>query len=188
MTTHNPLLKLRGFVGLGSRGMCLWLESPGDHRRLEPPASVVKCPGINAWTLSGSPGVLRKENSPSRIHSTTSLGPLRAPAPHRRKFGGDLSGGDDLIHDPVLHGRLGGKDEVAVGVLRHSFQGLAGVEGDQLLQEPAVPGYLLGLDLDVNGLALCTAVRLVEQDAGVGQGVALALVPASTSTAEAEAA
>ena len=111
----------------------------------------------------------------SRIHSTTSLGPLRAHAPHRCKFGGDLPAGDDLVHDPVLHGALGGKDEVAVGVLDDLLEGLAGVEGDQLLQEPAVARDLLGLDLDVDGLALRTTVRLVEQDAGVGQRVALAL-------------
>ena len=48
---------------------------------------------------------------------------------------------------------------------------------------------LLGLDLDVDGLALRATVRLVDQHAGVRQGEALARAsPAARITAAAEAA
>ena len=49
--------------------------------------------------------------------------------------------------------------------------------GDDLVEELPVPQDLLGLDLDVHGLPLSPAVRLVQQDAGVRQGEPLALGP-----------
>jgi hypothetical protein len=65
---------------------------------------------------------------------------------------------------------------------------LADVLGDHLLQEPAVARHLLGLDLDVDRMAVRTTVRLVQQDPRVRERVALSLVPASTSTAAGDAA
>src|SRR5207245_8159600 len=100
---------------------------------------------------------------------------LRRLRRQRRQFGLSFPGGDDLIDDPVALGLLGCQDEVAVGVMVDLFDGLAGVLGDDLLKERAVSDNLLGLDLDVDGLALRPAVGLVEEDSGVGQRVALPL-------------
>ena len=75
----------------------------------------------------------------------------------------------------MLLGLLRGHDEVTVGVLLHLLDGLAGVLGEDLVEELAVPQDLLGLDLDVHGLALRTAVRLVDQHAGVREREPLAL-------------
>ena len=50
-----------------------------------------------------------------------------------------------------------------VGVLGHPLHGLAGVLGDDLVHQLPVADHLLGLDLDVDGLALNTAVRLVQE-------------------------
>ncbi len=72
--------------------------------------------------------------------------------------------------------------------LRHPLGGLAGVVGQHAVQEVAHAEDLLGLELDVAGLALDAAERLVQEDPGVGEGEALALVPAPSSTAAAEAA
>ena len=56
----------------------------------------------------------------------------------------------------------------------HLLDGLAGVLGEQLVQELAVPQDLLGLDLDVDGLALRAAVGLVDEHPRVRQREALA--------------
>src|SRR5436309_13240607 len=80
---------------------------------------------------------------------------------------------EHLVDDPVLLALLRGHDEVAVGVLLHLLDGLAGVLGEDLVEELAIPKDLLGLDLDVDRLALRTAVRLGDQHPGVRQGVAL---------------
>ena len=55
------------------------------------------------------------------------------------------------------------------------FEGLAGVFGNECLEQLLGGGHLLGLDLDVGRLALHTAEWLVHHDAGVRQRVALAL-------------
>jgi hypothetical protein len=52
---------------------------------------------------------------------------------------------------------------------------LAGVVREDVLEQVPHPQDLLGLDLDVGGLAAAAGVRLVHQDPGVGQREALAL-------------
>ena len=59
--------------------------------------------------------------------------------------------------------------------LRDLLERLARVLAISSLEQLAVARDLLGLDLDVDRLALRAAVRLVQQDAGVRQRVALAL-------------
>jgi hypothetical protein len=78
---------------------------------------------------------------------------LRAFCGCRGKQRPDLPARDDLVDGPVLHGSLGGQDEVAVGVLGHALNGLAGVPGDEPVHQIPVANELLGLDLDVDGLA-----------------------------------
>ena len=87
-----------------------------------------------------------------------------------------VAGRDHLVDDAILPGLLGRHHEVAVGVLVDPLDRLAGVAGDDLLQEVAHAQDLLGRQLDVGGLRVAGgAVGLVEQDPGVGQGEALAL-------------
>ncbi len=53
----------------------------------------------------------------------------------------------------------------------HHLDGLAGVVREDLVDPAADPEDLLGVDLDVGGLAAESATRLVDEDPGVGQGV-----------------
>jgi hypothetical protein len=73
----------------------------------------------------------------------------------------DFPARDDLVDGSVLHGLLGRQDEVTVGVLGHALERLAGVPGDDLVHQLPVANDLLGLDLDVDGLALGAAVGLM---------------------------
>ncbi len=89
----------------------------------------------------------------------------------------DVGAGDDVVDEPVLKGFLRGEPAVAVGVGLDALDRLAGelgVEPEHLLLDD---GELLGLDGDVRGAARHAAQRLVHQDAGVRQRVALALGP-----------
>src|SRR5437588_12610248 len=88
---------------------------------------------------------------------------LRASRRRGSKFRLSFSRGDDLVDEPVFLGLLGRHDEIAVRVVRDLLEGLAGVLGEDLVQERAVAQDLLGLDLDVHGLALRPAVRLVDE-------------------------
>src|SRR5262252_2633469 len=54
--------------------------------------------------------------------------------------------GDDLVDDPVLLGFFGRHVVVAFRVLRHSFDGLVRVVGDDLLQAPLETDRLARLD------------------------------------------
>ena len=66
---------------------------------------------------------------------------------------------------------------------------LAAVVGDHLLEQLAHPQDLVGLDLDVGGLAEgALGVGLVDQDPAVRQRQPLAGVPAASRIAAAEAA
>src|SRR5437870_13508386 len=82
---------------------------------------------------------------------------------------------DDVVDQPVLLRRLGGEEVVALGVLRHLLDLLAGVAREDLVQLLPRAQDLLGVDLDVGRLALHPAPRLVDEDVGVGQRVALAV-------------
>src|SRR5664280_107699 len=91
-----------------------------------------------------------------------------------RLDGDGVPGRDDFVDQPVGHRLLRRHDEVAVGVLGHALDRLAGVVGQHPVEEIPHPQDLLGLELDVAGLALHPTERLVQQDAGMGQGEALA--------------
>ena len=136
-----------------------------------------------AWSTSTTPPT----SSPSRSRPswpTSSASTCNCPAGSKRpaaplghcRRGAERGAvlGDDLVDHAVGHGLLGAHDEVAVAVLGHALEGLAGVLGQQLLHAAAQPCHLAGLDLDVDLLALGAAVGLVDQHARVGQGEALA--------------
>src|SRR5437764_2433508 len=121
----------------------------------------------------------RRSESPNLAMISPSPGPNQAPILRGSRRGGSkfrlhFSRCEDLVDDAVLLGLLSRHDEVAVGVVLHLLDGLAGVLGEQLVQELAVPQDLLGLDLDVDGLALRAAVGLVDEHPRVRQREALA--------------
>src|SRR5689334_5461767 len=72
---------------------------------------------------------------------------------------GDLL--QQVIDDAVLLGFLGAEEEVAVGIFGDPVQRLAGVLGEDDVQNLAVTKNLVGLNLDVADLALHAAVGLV---------------------------
>src|SRR3990170_3849429 len=143
---------------------CFWLFPQKEHfSRSESPNFAM-------------PPYLSSEPS-GRARARPAPGILRARGCGCSKFRRHLSAGDDLVDDAVLDGLGGREDEVAVGVLRDALERLARVLRDQLIEEIAVPDHLAGLDLDVDGLTLRTAVRLVQEHPGVREGEPLTLGP-----------
>src|SRR5437763_3040578 len=88
---------------------------------------------------------------------------------------GQLACRDHFVDDAVVLGLVRAHDEVPIGVLLDLLNRHAGVEGKHLVEEIAHPHDLLGLQLDVGGLPGGTAVRLVDEDAGMGKCETLAL-------------
>ena len=82
---------------------------------------------------------------------------------------------DHLIDQAVVLGFLGGQEVVALGVVLDLFQRLARALGQDLVQALAGLEDLACVDLDLGGLTLHAAQRLVDHDLGVGQRKALAL-------------
>src|SRR5207247_6924672 len=76
---------------------------------------------------------------------------------------------DDVVDQAVGLGGVGPQDEVPVGVVADLLDGLAGVVGQDLLDTPALVQDLLSPDGQVGRLTLHSTVRLVDQDAGVGE-------------------
>ena len=89
--------------------------------------------------------------------------------------------GDDLINEAVFLGLLRRKEVVALGILLHLFQRLAGVLAEQPVHLGAGADDVVRMDLDVGSLSGQTAAltacdqRLVNHDLSVGQSEALAL-------------
>src|SRR5690606_22645109 len=83
--------------------------------------------------------------------------------------------GEDLVDDAVRLGLFAVHVEVPVGVAGDGVQVLPGVLREEAVQPVPVPQDLAGVDLDVRGLALDAAPRLVDHDLAVGQGVPTAL-------------
>src|SRR3981189_2624191 len=80
-----------------------------------------------------------------------------------------ITGRDYLVDQSVAHALLGRHDEVPVRVLGYLFHALTSVCSQHAIQQVAHAEDLLGLQLDVAGLALDPTKGLVQQDAGVGQ-------------------
>src|SRR5450759_711227 len=83
----------------------------------------------------------------------------------------------DLVNHAVRHGRVGHHDEVPVGVVVYLFDGLARMPRKDAVQHIARAQYLLGVEVEVDCLALRPPAGLVEQDARVGRRETLALGP-----------
>src|SRR3990167_7537349 len=85
--------------------------------------------------------------------------------------GSDLVGAvDDLGDQTVLDGGLGPHPEVPLGVLDDLLVGLAGFLGDHAVDALAHLHDLLGLDLDVAGLAADAAHGLAARSGGWAGG------------------
>src|SRR5256885_3581091 len=90
-----------------------------------------------------------------------------------------MAGSAAAVHHPVdeapLASLFGGHEEVALDVPLDLLLGAPAVAHVDLNQLLALPQDLAGLDLDVAGLSLDAGrPGLVDDDLGVGQGVALA--------------
>src|SRR5215467_11530151 len=89
-----------------------------------------------------------------------------------RRRGGDLvRRQDDVVDEPVGLGLLGREEVVALGVLLDAFDGLAGMPGQDAVQQLARAQDLLGVDLDVRRLTLHATPRLMDEDVRVGESV-----------------
>src|SRR5690606_1905327 len=84
-----------------------------------------------------------------------------------------LAGLQDGVDEPVVLGLGGREDLVALDVLVDLLRGAVGVVREGLLEPGPHPQHLVGLDLDVRGLAVVPAGegRLVDEDAGVRECV-----------------
>src|SRR3954451_16925311 len=76
---------------------------------------------------------------------------------------------EDFVDEPVVPRLVGAHDEVPVRVLRDLLHRLPAVVGEDRVEQVAQPQDLPSLDLDVGCLPPTTAVRLVDEDAGVRQ-------------------
>src|SRR5437667_3131640 len=82
---------------------------------------------------------------------------------------------DYLIDQSVFNRLLGGQEQVAVGILFNSAQILSGVAPDDIVDQFTHAQDLARLNLQVGGLSLRPAKRLVHHDARMGQRVTPAL-------------
>src|SRR3989475_7906790 len=80
---------------------------------------------------------------------------------------------DDSSHQAVAARLLGGEPEVAPGVLLDPLEGLPGLLGEHPIQPVAHLENLPRLDLDVTRGAAGATRWLVQQEAGVGEAVAV---------------
>src|SRR5688500_4560190 len=82
---------------------------------------------------------------------------------------------EDPVHNSVVARLLAAHEVVAVGVPADLVERLARVQREDLVQAPARVEDLARMDLDVGGLAMEAAERLVDHDARMRQRKALAL-------------
>src|SRR4051794_15270725 len=114
---------------------CFWLFPQKEHFSRSPPSPNFATAFPSPRTFPRSSGVL--------------LGTLG------RRYRSELPVGDDLVDDAVFLRFVAAHDEVAVGVVRHALERLAGVVRQDLVEQLAHADDLLGLDLDVDRLAGC---------------------------------
>src|SRR6202035_1364623 len=116
------------------------------------------------WLFPQKEHFSRSPPSPNLATLSLPLDDRRSAHAGRCADRGELAVGEDLVDDSVRLCLVGAHDEVPVGVTADLLDGLAGVVGQDLVEQLAHPGDLFGLDLDVDRLAGRTTVRLVDQD------------------------
>ncbi len=71
---------------------------------------------------------------------------------------------NDLVNQAVLSGFVGGHEEVAFGVFGDALNWLTSVFSEKIIESLLVIQNFPRLNLDVSGLALCAAQRLVNHN------------------------
>src|SRR5258708_24455128 len=169
---------------------CFWLFPQNEHLSRSPPSP------MRATQLSPLRGTARRAERCAKRDVGFDLTVSEVLGEHSRMdCGGEAQGSpgppallgrhyldsalpadEDIVDEAVLLGLLGGKDLVALDVVRDLLHGLAAVPGQDRLELLTDPHDLSGLDLDVAGLPVGTlGGRLVDQDPGVRQRGPLAL-------------
>src|SRR5260221_12096917 len=153
MNTVGPAISLR---------TSFWSLLQNEHRRtsVSPLFFIVLVAGGCCATPPRPPAHFARVNRASFAARCSSF----APADH-------------LVEDAVGLRLFRVHDEVPVGVGDDLLERLLGVEGEDLVQAVLDAEDLLGLDRDVGGLSLGASPGLVDEDARVGEGVALARGP-----------
>ena len=86
-----------------------------------------------------------------------------------------FAGLDDAVHQAVVLGFLRRHVVVAVAVRLNLSRALPGMKGKDFVRSFVHPNQILDLDFDIARLPSAAALRLMNHDAGVGQGKAFAL-------------
>ena len=76
-----------------------------------------------------------------------------------------------MIHQAVFDGLFGVQVEIPFGILLDDIHRFSGMLRHNVIQEVAQTQDLLGLDLDISGLTLRAAQRLVQVNGCIWQGV-----------------
>src|SRR4051794_1638259 len=162
---------------------CFWLLPQKEHLSRSPPSP------MRATGMSLPLGGVRVANYSCRrsVRRPCPRHPLNAtPAPlsaviragsacwgsvRAVRRGAGLAAAQHLVDESVLDGLLRREDLVPLDVVPDLLGGPVRMPGEGLLQPGAHPQHLVGLDLDVGGLAVVAARegRLVDEHPGVGQ-------------------
>src|SRR5262245_62613751 len=143
------------------------------------PMSTTPLSGLGIDERTGTAGhrrgrpVGRRVHHPDQFRAVHASSARRPRSVRRRRDRRELPALDHVIHEAVLHGVLAAEDEVAVDVPLDALDRLAAVAGERLDHLPPLRHHLARRDLDVDGLTLHTAPRLVDKHPGVRQAAAL---------------
>src|SRR5437879_5547070 len=173
--SSDPLIEPLYVPGAGAGG--LWPRRISLARLTHSLQMYTPDPAINC--TPPSPRSLPQKEHRGRCRTTLASFPLRRKIIHLTPAGRLLAvrnrhrssrRRDDVVDQPVGLRLLGRQEVVALGVLLDPLYGLAGVLGQDPVEDLPRAQDLLGVDLDVGRLALHPAPRLVNQDVGVGEG------------------
>src|SRR6476659_6421744 len=151
---------------------CFWLFPQKEHLSRSPPSPIRATGGHPpvqyrhcGKPLDGTPSLPRTGAGHEEL-DVGSAGDGR----------GALEGLEHVVDQAVLDRLLGGQDLVTLDVVADLLDAATAVVADHLLEQLTHPEDLVGLDLDVGGLAeRALGVGLVDEDPAVGERQALAL-------------
>src|SRR3954451_7333579 len=153
---------------------CFWLLPQNEHFSRSPPSPI----RATRSPSSGGPRLFARQRStgPETIQrhrgAAVSGNPRAVRVSEVRRYGIHRSARlptlEYLVHKTVLDRHRSGKDFVPLNVSSDLLDVPAGVKSDGVLEPGAHPQHLIGLDLDVRGLAVIATGhrRLVDQHPG----------------------
>src|ERR671919_1390634 len=151
---------------------CFWLFPQKEHLSRSPPSPmratriVLPESGCARWARVSRRYPLGPTWGPTARDRRAATGVPRPP--DRSADEARLTGSGERVDEAVVDRLLRGQDLVALDVLADLLEVLAGVAGEDLLEQRTHTQDLVGLDLDVAGRAVGTlSVRLVDQHPGV---------------------